>query len=99
MVSILHILHLINPLTQKVTCKPILRRERKTYLDVHSEIPVNSVGPIEESIPIIGEAAIHMTTRIEVSTHGFSFPSSLNPGDAQAFEHIKALKQKAGARN
>ena len=60
----------------------MLKKRKKKYLGVHSEIPINSLGPIKESVPVIGEAAVHMTTGTEVGTHGFSFASSLDPGNA-----------------
>lgn len=62
----------------------LYKSQESKYLCVHSEIPVNSLGSIKESIAVIGEAAIHMATGIKVSTHGLSFPGSLDPGDSQA---------------
>ena len=60
----------------------MLKKRKEKYLGVHSEIPINSLGPIKESVSIIGEAAIHITTGVEVGTHGFSFTSSLDPGNS-----------------
>lgn len=73
--------HLIKTL-KRYFVKQMLKKKKKTYLGIHSEIPVNSLGPVKESISIIGEAAVYVATGIEVCTHGFSFPSSLDPGNS-----------------
>lgn len=73
--------HLIIPF-KKVVCETNAEKKKEKYLGIHSEIPVNSLGTIEESIPIIGETAVYITTGIKISTHGFSFPSCLDPGNS-----------------
>lgn len=60
----------------------MLKWRKKKYLGIHGEIAINSLGSVKESISIIGEAAVYITMGIEISTHGFSFPSSLDPGNS-----------------
>lgn len=73
----------------------MLTKRKKKYLGIHSEIPVNSLGPIKESISILSEAAVHIATGVEVGAHGFGFASRLHPWDSYAVQQFQTLNRES----
>ena len=66
----------------------------KTYFAVHIEVPVHGPGPIQESISIVGDAAIHQALWVQVSTHGLGLSSSCHPKHTKIVQHLCTLQRQ-----
>lgn len=73
----------------------MLTKRKKEYLGIHSEIPINGLGPIKESVSVVGEAAVHTAAGVEVGAHGFGLPGCLHPGDPYAVQQFQTLNRES----
>lgn len=77
----------------------LIRWTFTTYFAVHIEVPVDSSGSIQESIPIISDAAVHQALWVQVGTHGLSLPSSCHPRHTKVVQHICTLQRTRVLKN